>query len=311
MRRINKPLRIFIIIILTILGILFINFLRINIHYIINKKEYIEIYDIQGTREDYVPQGITYSQEYNIILQTSYNNKHNTSMLYITECNSGKLLKSLKIKDSKGNYNTKHVGGITTDENKVWITNDFEMSEFELNEIVNTKKDYIKSKKDSKLYNRGDFCYYYDGILWIGDFYLRPFYNAPYKKPLLIGYDVTNIDYKDPSYVMALPKMVQGMTIVNDKFIFSQSYSYLINSTVSVYNNPMNREASTYNLKDKEVPYYEFKNSDLDKKYKLPPMIEGIFYKDKELYMLFESSSSKYTFAIPKIKKILKIKLQI
>ena len=38
-------------------------------------------------------------------------------------------------------------------------------------------------------------------------------------------------------------------------------------------------------------------------------MIEGIFYKDDYLYMLFESSSDGYSLALPKIKKILKLKI--
>ena len=39
-------------------------------------------------------------------------------------------------------------------------------------------------------------------------------------------------------------------------------------------------------------------------------MAEGIFYKDNELYILFESSSDKYSLADPKIDKILKYKIK-
>ena len=43
------------------------------------------------------------------------------------------------------------------------------------------------------------------------------------------------------------------------------------------------------------------------KSIKLPPMAEGIFYKDNEIYILFENSADKYFFAFPKITKIIKI----
>lgn len=288
-----------------VLFVFVINYIRINVYYFINKGKYISTFDIQGRTSGYVPQGLAYSSLYNVVLQTSYNKKHDVSMLYVTDFSSGKLLKSLRLIDINDNDDNKHVGGISTDNNTVWITNDYEVDEFSLEEIINTDSDYIKSSSNTKLPNRGDFCLYHDGILYIGDFYLKHFYDVPDDNPLLMAYDVSNLDYSNPSYIVSLPKMVQGMEIVGDKFIFSQSYTYLINSTLSIYNKPI--EVGYYKLNDKDIPYYKFDK--LDSKYKLPPMAEGMFYKDDGLYILFESGSDSYSLALPKINKILKMKI--
>ena len=292
--------------IIFVLLLFIIDYARINVSYSINKDKYIESFDVQGNTNHYIPQGLAYSSLYNVVLQTSYNKEHDVSMLYVIDFSTGKLLKSLKLIDVNDKDDMKHVGGITTDNNTVWITNDYEVDEFSLSEIINTDLDYIKSLKNTKLPNRGDFCLYHDGMLYIGDFYLRPFYDVPDGNPLLMAYDVSNLDYSNPSYIVSLPKMVQGMEIVGDKYIFSQSFTYLINSSLSIYNKPISN--GYYTLNGKDIPYYKL---ELDSKYKLPPMVEGIFYKDNYLYMLFESGSDGYSLALPKIKKVLKKEIDI
>lgn len=277
-----------ILIIISILLILIIDYIRLNIFYLVNKNNYIEVADTQGNKNKYAPQGLTYSEKYNVILQTSYN-KNNVSMLYLIDFNTGKLLKELKLIEINDQENNNHVGGITTNDEKVWITNDYEINEYNLEEIITTENNYIKSKKNNKLLNRGDFCTYKNNTLWIGHFYLKPFYNAPQDTPLLYGYDTNDLNYNTPKYTIKLPKMVQGMAITDDNnFIFTRSYTNLINSELSIYND-MTKET-------KKI-----------KSIKLPPMAEGIFYKDNELYILFENNSDKYFFAYPKVKKIIKI----
>ena len=277
-----------ILIIISILLILIIDYIRLNIFYLVNKNNYIEVADTQGNKNKYAPQGLTYSEKYNVILQTSYN-KNNVSMLYVIDFNTGKLLKELKLIEINDQENNNHVGGITTNDEKVWITNDYEINEYNLEEIITTENNYIKSKKNNKLLNRGDFCTYKNNTLWIGHFYLKPFYNAPQDTPLLYGYDTNDLNYNTPKYTIKLPKMVQGMAITDDNnFIFTRSYTNLINSELSIYND-MTKET-------KKI-----------KSIKLPPMAEGIFYKDNELYILFENNSDKYFFAYPKVKKIIKI----
>ena len=233
-------------------------------------------------------------------------------MLYVIDFDTGKLLKELKLIENDDTNNIKHVGGITTDDNIVWISNDYEINEYDLEEIITTKNDYIRSQKNTKLPNRGDFCMYNkkDYYLYIGDFFLNPFYPVPNNNPLLLCYNTLDgFDYNNPDYIISLPKMVQGMTITDDnKFIFTSSFTPFIKSNLSIYNNVLEGPKETYNLNSKDVPYYKFGKESLVKNIKLPPMAEGIFNIDNDLYILFENSSDTYFYAFPKLRKIINYK---
>lgn len=307
-----KYIKIFIKVILGIIGtiilILLLDFIRINIHYQLNKKDYKETIDVQGNKNKYTPQGLTYSDKYNVVIQTSYNSKHEVSKIYVTDFKTNKLIKELKLIDKDDNENIHHVGGITTDNETVFITSDYEIEEYSLDEILNTNNDYIKSISTTKLPIRGDFCTYKDNYLWIGDFYLDPFYPVPDNNPLLLKYNIDNINYNEPELIISLPKMVQGLVITDDnKFIVTRSFTYLINSDLSIYSNVYDNE-DKYLFNNKEVPYYKLDKSNKEKSIKLPPMAEELFEKDNKLYILFESSSDTYSKAYPKINKIIEFK---
>ena len=296
-----------VLIIIGVVALLFIlNYLRINIHYHLNKNNYKESFLVQGNKEYYVPQGLTYSSKYNVVLQTSYNSKHDVSRLYITDFKTKKLLKTLNLIEIDDKDNTNHVGGITTNNETVWITNDYEVNEYSLEEIINTNNDYIKSINNTKLPIRGDFCFYKDNTLYIGDFCLKPFYPVPDNNPLLLAYNTNNIDYNSPKYIISLPKMVQSMEINNNnEFLFTASFTYLITSKLLVYKNVLKEKASTYTLNGKKYPYYKFSKNNLIRKDTIPPMAEGMFYKNNRLYILFENSSDAYKPALPKMKNVI------
>lgn len=309
MSHIKKIFKIIGIVIGVIILILIIDYIRLNIIYLKTKGDYKEVFDIHGNSGKYTPQGLTYSDKYNVVLQTSYNSKHTVSMLYVIDFKTGKLIKELKLKEIDDSDNVNHAGGITTDNKTVWITNDNEVNEYSLEEIINTNNDYIKSMKNSKLPNIGDFCTYNKNILWIGDYMLKPLYNVPNDNPLLMGYDLNNeLDYNKPDYIVSLPIMVQGLVITEDnKFIFSRSFSNLIQSDLTVYDNVLKTNSKTYTLNRRKIPYYKFTNDIKLNNRKIPPMSENMFLKDNEIYLLFENSSDTYFYALPKIKKVVKL----
>ena len=305
MKVVKNILKIICIIIISIVALLIINDIRIILSYKLNK--YDEVLHIYGDSNYYVPQSITYSKKYNVILETAYNKKHKVSKLYVIDYDSGKLLKELKLIKPDNTENTKHVGGITTNDELVWITSDYEIEEYILEDIINTSNDYIKSIKLDKLYNRGDYCVYKDNTLLIGDFYLYPVYKVPNGNPLLLAYSIDNLDYNNPIYAISMPKMVQGLTInSNNEYIVTQSYTYLINSKMKKYKLVDKNE--TIKINDKDVKYYKFNKESLLSNKTIPPMAEGLFYKDNYVYIMFESSSNAYSLAYPKINKLIKIK---
>ena len=311
MKYLKKFLLIIISLLFIILLILFLDYVRLNLTYLFQNDTYVESIPVQGNKNKYTPQGLTYSDKYNVVLQTSYHSKHEVSKLYVTEFSTEKFLKELKIKEIDDKDNIGHVGGITTDNNHVWITSDYEINEYSLEEILNTKKDSITSIKNTKLPIRGDFCTYHNNILWIGDFFLKPFYNVPDDTPLLFGYKIKEeLDYSTPDYIISLPKMVQGIAITSDNhFVVTRSFTNLIQSDLSIYENVLEEEANYYTLNNKKIPYYHFTNRNKIKSIKLPPMAEEFFYKDNKLYILFENSSDTYFYAYPKMNKVIEYEI--
>ena len=105
--------------------------------------------------------------------------------------------------------------------------------------------------------------------------------------------------------------MVQGLVITNDnKFIFTESFTNLVHSNLSIYDNVLNEKSEIFNFYGKEISYYKFSDKNLIKNIKLPPMAEGLFYKDKKLYILFESSSDTYFYAYPKLDQVIKFDIE-
>ena len=103
--------------------------------------------------------------------------------------------------------------------------------------------------------------------------------------------------------------MVQGMVITPDnKFVFTTSFTPFINSNLIYYNNVLEEKHESYNLNGHEIPYYKFSKKNFEKNIKLPPMAEGMFNIDNNLYILFENSSNTYFYAFPKLRKVIKTK---
>ncbi len=282
MKTVKKIFKIILIIILLILLLLLIAYVKINIKYQKNKDKYFSTYKIV-IETGYAPQGLTYSEKYNAIIQSSYSYKDKESKIYVIDFNTKRLLNEFTLEKNK--Y---HVGGLTTNEDTLYITNDYYLYTYDLKEIMNTGLNSIKETSKTKIKNRGDFCLYHDNVLWIGDFALWPLYRVPKNKPLILGYKDGNTKYNKPDYSYEIPKMVQGMAIVDDEFIFTKSYSPWLES-----------ELVTYKLKDKKLKKVKEVN--------LPPMAEGMFYKDNHLYILYESNSYKYWMAVPKIKNLVRL----
>ncbi len=292
---VKRLLFIFLLIILVFL----LNYVKILILYKLNKN-ITSTYIINGIDDKYVPQGLAIYEDSKIILQTSYNAKGKVSKLYLTDMNSNSKVKELDLYLTTNEPNTGHVSGLALSHDKLWISNNYLLEEYDLNEVLTTTDSKIVAKKEYKLKNRGDFCYYKNNILWIGDFYLYPIYKVPNNKPLLLGYDVSkNIDFENPIYKIEIPALVQGMTMDdNNNFIFSKSYSNFLNSRIAIYENHT-----------KNTNEYKITKESLIRKFVIPPMSEGLIYHSNKLYVLFESGSDKYVHAFPKVKNLLSIDL--
>ena len=94
-----------------------------------------------------------------------------------------------------------------------------------------------------------------------------------------------------------------------NNFILTRSFTNLISSDLVIYKNVLNKETNeTYKVGTTTIPYYKFNDENKIRNEKLVPMAEGLFYKEKYLYILFENSSDAYFYAYQKLAKIIKYK---
>ena len=89
MNILKKVLKVLGIILLAVILFLIVDYIRLNIRYFIHKDEYEEVIDIHGNKGSDVPQGLSYSEKYDAILQTSYS----------TLSTYNKILKTKEIRD--------------------------------------------------------------------------------------------------------------------------------------------------------------------------------------------------------------------
>lgn len=269
--------------------------------------------NIPGLKEGGIPQGLTYSSKYNVLIMTSYFKINHPSSLYIIDYESGNLIKKVKLLNkNKSNYKG-HVGGIATNNDKVWITSHYDVIELSLDEIMESNEVVIKNK--TKLDNSASIANYSNDILWIGEYDYKFYYKTKEhhhfknNRSLLFGYKDENIDFNKPDYVISIPNRVQGF--VQDKLgnmYFSRSFWSFQRSKLTVYKNILEGKTDgIYKIGNNEIPLYILSKEDkIDNIYMLP-MSEGITLVDEEINVLFESAAKVYKwytlFNTDKIKK--------
>ena len=325
-KRITKIIINLAIAIVTIIVAIFIlNYLWLNLFYNFTRNKYTDFSQIPDLNTGYIPQGLCYVSNKNIILQTSYNDEA-PSRLYVFDYNRKELICKFDLKDSSGKDLYNHVGGVTSNGNKVWVCGNSTIYVYNLSDILASSESSIKSTKEMSINNGADFCFYqyskiknipnethYYNILWIGSFVINLNPLSSTTTPLLYGYnleksdEISNLD--NPDYTVAIPNKVQGLFIDKDNnFYFSRSYSGFFCSTIDVHEDILNSKTSEFLDNAKRIQYHDYRNTRRIRSILLPPMVEGIFLKDGMPHIIFESAATKYYFVRPRIDKILILK---
>lgn len=274
---------------------------------------------IPGLLQDYIPQGITYLEEQNWILVSYYREDKSPSILTVIDAKSGELIKSLQLyKEDKQPYN-EHAGGVTVSSKYVWISSNGNMYYIK-------KEDLIQSQKEDKLYFQGhfktdlraSFTTYSDGVLWVGEFtegtsdyptssthYVTNRDNTEYRAwaegfkldeqtDLPLGQKIDG-DITVPNYVLAIPNRIQGMTVLPDQIILSESYGRNNDGSVIFHRNVLAEEPhKQVDFGSNQVPLWFLDSKNHIETITGPPMTEGIAAHNNSLYVLFESGATKF-----------------
>ncbi|KRF09649.1 hypothetical protein ASG89_15645 [Paenibacillus sp. Soil766] len=277
---------------------------------------------IPGLAEDFVPQGMAYDKDEDWIIITSYMEDKRPSTLSIIDAKTDQLIKYVNLYDGNVPYNG-HAGGVAVSKDHVWIASGSTIYQLSKEDLINAPdKGGVSFESKFLTITNASFTNYADGVLWVGEYYYPPTYTTPashkvltrdnsYQYAWVAGYrlddqtDVLPTGRNDgtnavvPDLILSIPDKTQGMAMLHDSIMLSQSYSRSRDSNLLKYNKPdFNGTADTtvkINAIDVPLWYVDSQakaagNNDL----LVPPMLENTIERNGKLYLLFESGANEY-----------------
>lgn len=283
------------------------------------EKEYLQnfytyfkpAFAIPGLEDDFVPQGITYIDEDTFLLCGYVYEENEASRIYVVQNDK---IRQIALYEEADKPYTGHTGGIASYDNLVWLANDGNEKNnkiwcLSLDEILdpNCTKLYLKHAFTSEV--RASSCSVYDGYLWIGEYednmnYLtKASHHITKNNPaLVVAYKIDiqseiGIENDIPQKALSVRNRLQGIAFDENGDIYLSSSCKLDNSSLDVYDSIQTRNNdTTISISNHEVPLWILDDTNKQYSIVMPPMSEGIAFKENTLYILFESASSKYKY---------------
>lgn len=266
-------------------------------------------FEIPGLEDGFVPQGITYVKNENVFLLSGYVDKEESaSCIYILDHGEHK---KIELYIDKETPYSGHCGGIASYNNTIWLANDGEGKEnciwfISLDELMNTSKLYLKESFQSEV--QASTCDVHDGYLWVGEYedgmnyYTDKSHHLTKNNPsLIVAYEIDEtkpygITSTTPQKALSVRNRLQGIEFDEENIYLSSSCG-LNNSSLDVHENVfLKKHDTSITMKDTEIPVWILNSETLKHEITMPPMSEGITFHKKDLYVLFESASTKYKF---------------
>ena len=275
------------------------------------KKEFV----IPGLDTKFTPQGMSKLANSNDYIISGYMSDGAPSRFYLVDGEKNEIKKYFTLEINGKNYN-EHAGGVVSYGATLWTVSSNEQGgfayRFMLEDVKNVDNGGVVSIKDYfNTNNTADCVFAHDGFLYVGEFYLKDKYeteqNHHLKTPageenraMIFAYQISEtnkyglVDVK-PDKAISVGKKCQGIAISSEgNFVVSTSYG-LSDSTIYVYKDILNIESvDKYRVGLNEVPLYYLDSSTLISSKTVPAMSEEIVINNDIVYILFESSASKY-----------------
>ena len=226
--------------------------------------------------EEEYPQGLCMTEEY--IFISSYSGiRGELGKIKVYDKESGEYLLALGMDENS------HLGGLAYDGTYIWVCNSSKMSierisyGFMKQMIRENKGDMIDARNlvDSYRVNNIPSCVTcFDGSLWVAT-------HSIWMNATMVAYDYDeeiNVLNSRASY--RVPPKVQGVD-------FSETGEVYLSTSYG-------RKKSSYIKKYESIYAMTNDVSDYIEQIELPPCSEGIVYRDKQIYVLFESAAKKY-----------------
>lgn len=280
--------------------------------YYSNRKIVAKIPDLN---RGFVPQGLGYSEEEKLILQSGYLAGSNCCVIYLTD-EDGKSTR-IRVLDPDGANYVGHFGGIACSGDFVYVSEDYCTDEvdlsnrlyvFSLQELIAASEEGTIAVGDYLSVDAEGACVSCnDGYLYVGEFYDPGTYETdPSHEVTTPGGKTQNalisaypLDETKPfglgelEYQISVPGRVQGFAKIGDVAVISTSWGPL-SSHMGYYR--VGDTGTTTVSSGKEVPLYYIDETTRFKNLSMPAMSEGIFISDGRVNVYFESAGNKYVF---------------
>ncbi len=262
-------------------------------------------FEIPGIHDGYVPQGLAaVDPEGKAFLLSGYNG--DAIDLYYKDVESGDAKRVIPV-DEEGKVLKGHGGGVTVNQDFVYVADDSSLLVFSLAEIKAAKNEgKVVCRGKIPVDNQASFCFSTEEHLYVGEFY-RPvdyetdeshYYTTPNGEDncAILSCYLLNEDgslaEEYPIYSLSIPSQVQGFAIKGDTVMISRSWG-LETATLEFYDG-MKESGSTISVSGREVPLYYLDSTNLTKTVKLPCFSEELAVVGDRVYISFESACDKY-----------------
>lgn len=271
--------------------------------------------DVAGIKDGSAPQGIAYSSEKDVYIQTGYASD-NTTLLYVVEDGSARRVRLL---DDDGKTLKCHAGGVTCVKDCTYIANGGYLYLFSLDELLSaTPETEVQVKRKIAVDNNAAYVFNDGQHLYVGEFYRAGNYetdeehyfttpNGDNNKAIVSRYALDGEGLLSEEGVQPYPDMtisitglVQGFAVHNGTYMLSRSYG-LRNSDLEYHSAPVDsgrtitpKFVKNAQAEEVAVPLYYLDATTKFRSLVLPAFSEDMTIADGRVVVNNEASANKY-----------------
>ncbi len=275
---------------------------------------------VAGLNKNLVPQGLAQSHKTDLLYMSAYASDGGNSAVLVYDA-AGRFCAEYVIYNADGSPCTKHLGGVAVTDTTLFLSYDgdgaYRVAAIPLGSLVTKGTQKVLLTTVYEVPVATSFLSFYDGWLWMGNFYLPSsgydlmnilnFTTADYGC-YIAGFDLSTLGndrlvpasgqtYPTPDVLMAAPQKVQGVSYdtKTDTMILSHSWGRKNDSSLAFYTVDLSGKAdTTITLNNTAVPCFILSTPATT--VKAIPMAEGITLDGNgAVQVLFESGANKYS----------------
>ena len=275
---------------------------------------------VAGLNNNLVPQGLAQSHKTDLLYMSAYASDGGNSAVLVYDA-AGRFCAEYILYNADGSPCKKHLGGLAVTDTTLFVSYDaddaYRVAAIPLGSLVTKGTQKVVVNTFYEVPVATSFLSYYDGWLWMGNFYL-PSSGYDLMRILnfttedygcyIAGYDLRSLgndrlvpasgqSYPTPDVLMAAPQKVQGMAFDTETntVILSHSWGRKNDSSLAFYTVDLSGKAdTTITLNNTAVKCFVL-HSPADT-VKAIPMAEGITLDGNgAVRILFESGANKYS----------------